>query len=408
MGGFFSVIAEWLGIPDPDRSMRHPASLHHLGQGSGIPRTAWGRMLQPHHGVCVRPAFLITPIMNTATNTPRKLQTQILASEKRKRRRWIPCICAGLGMAFLLPGVCIAEEKKEEGSEILPPGVEKFEVRTRSEMNRAVPFYIRAPKGYQAGQPRRLLFLCPHLNQKGLDKLNGSGKYLDLADERGWFVMTCTFLQDKKNAQDRELSYYYPEAFSGKALVQALDIAARKYPIDTQRIFMQGLSGGAQFVHRFAMWAPERVTAVVVNSSSWFDSPGEECNRTAWMIIIGESDPAYDASLTVTQELRDVGAAPLFRSYIGMAHEGGGPAINSFALEFFKFHDDRTKQYLGVKESRLDPRKDLLSMPPEEMPYVGDSQLWNYVENTPENLEEIPEDSRVFLPSEKIAEMWKQ
>jgi len=326
-------------------------------------------------------------------------------------RKCGPCVAlftVGLVTVFLLPVQSRAQGgKKDGGPEVLPPGVEKFEVRTYSEMNRIVPFYLRAPRGYQAGQPRRLLFLCPYLNQKGLDKLKGSQTYLDLADDRGWFIMTCTFRQDKGKGRDRKLSYYYPETFSGKAVVEALEIAARKHPIDTERILMEGLSGGAQFVHRFSMWAPERVDAVVINSSSWFDSPGKECNRTAWMIIIGESDPAYDASVKVTQELRDVGAAPLLRSYAGMNHEGGGKEIEAFAAEFLTFYDERTKGSLGRKKSRLDAAQDL-AMLPEEMPFVGDGQLWNYVENTPENLVGIPEESRIFLPSKKLADMWKR
>ena len=76
-----------------------------------------------------------------------------------------------------------------------------------------------------------------------------------------------------------------------------METVAKKYPIDPTRIFMQGLSGGAQFVHRFAIWAPERVTAVAINSSSWFDEPNAKCNQVAWLVTIGESDASFTNTL---------------------------------------------------------------------------------------------------------------
>ena len=192
-------------------------------------------------------------------------------------------------------------------AEKLPERVETFTVKTRSDMNKEIPFYLRVPKNYRPGKVYRLLFLCPHLNQEGLKKLAGSAPWLALADQRDWFVMSCTFKQASKDAQDRKLAYYYPESFSGKATLEALELVSKKYPVDTERLLMQGLSGGAQFVHRFAMWAPDRVTAVAVNSSSWFDTPNARCNEVAWLVTIGESDDSYNASLEVVDRLRNVG-----------------------------------------------------------------------------------------------------
>lgn len=292
--------------------------------------------------------------------------------------------------------------------EALPERVEVFKVRTRSELNREIPFYLRVPKNYRPGKPYRLLFLCPHLNQEGLKKLEGSAQWLALADARDWFVITCTFKQAAKDAQDRKLSYYYPAAFSGKATLEALALVAKKYPtVDTERLLMQGLSGGAQFVHRFAIWAPDRVTAVAVNSSSWFDEPNAHSNRVAWLITIGEADASYNSSLEMVDRLRNVGAAPLFRSYMGMVHEGSA-AVDRLDMEFLKFHDDLTKKHLGQKHSALTPADERLAMPGDKMPWVGDSQDWKYVRNTAQARDAISEDSRIYLPSEGIATLWGQ
>lgn len=168
---------------------------------------------------------------------------------------------------------------------------------------------------------------------------------------------------------------------------------------------MQGLSGGAQFVHRFAIWAPERVTAVAINSSSWFDPPNARCNQVSWLVTIGDSDDSYNASLEMVDRLRNVGAAPLFRSYLGMVHEGS-TAVDKLNMEFLKFHDDFTKKDLGKRKSALTPVAERLALQGEKMPFVGDGQDWKFFPNTPDARESIAEDSRIYLPSEEIAKLW--
>jgi hypothetical protein len=312
------------------------------------------------------------------------------------------------GLLLLLASVTgVMAQKPVATAEVLPERVETFTVKTRSDLNKEIPFYLRVPKNYRPGKSYRLLFLCPHLNQQGLSKLADSARWLALADERDWFVVTCTFKQAKDAAQDRKLSYYYPEAFSGKAALEALELVSKKYPVDTERLLMQGLSGGAQFVHRFAMWAPERVTAVAVNSSSWFDEPNVRCNQVAWLVTIGESDESYDASLEVVDRLRNVGAAPLFRSYLGMVHEGSA-AVDELNMEFLKFHDDFTKKDLGKRRSYQTPAAERLALQGEKMPFVGDGQDWKYFPNGADARESVAEDSRIYLPSETIAKLWGQ
>ena len=290
-------------------------------------------------------------------------------------------------------------------AEVLPVRVFRFTIKTRSELNKEIPFYLRVPLNYRPGKPYRLLFLCPHLNQEALAKLTGSAAWLKLADERDWFVLSCTFKQPRDAGLDRKVSYYYPEGFSGKATLEALALVAKKFPIDTERLLMQGLSGGAQFAHRFALWVPDRVTAVAVNSSSWFDAPVAKCNRLGWLITIGESDTSYNNSLEMVDRLRACGASPVFRSYVGMVHEGSAQ-VDQLDMEFLKYYDDCTRKDLGKARSATTPEAERLSIKGEKMPFVGDSQNWKFLANTPESREVIAEDSRIFLPSEPVAKLW--
>jgi hypothetical protein len=142
----------------------------------------------------------------------------------------------------------------------------------------------------------------------------------------------------------------------------------------------------------------------VVHSSSWFDDPNEKCQTFAWLVTIGDADPSYENTLAFVSKLRKSGAVPLLRSYVGVGHSRSSelPIID---LAFLKFYDDLTRAKLGVKESLVKPKL-LPLIPSEQMPFVGDTQRFEYVKNTPEALEEIAEDVRVYLPSEEIAKIW--
>ena len=209
---------------------------------------------------------------------------------------------------------CPALQAEPPKPEDLPPNVEKLIIKTGSAALPEIPFYVRVPKGYTGQGPNRVLFLCPVHNGNGLKTITGKGQtrhLIEAADERQWFVVSVTFDQKGADVRNRNVFYYYPEKFSGKAVLDALAQVKAKYrSIDTDALLLQGFSGGAQFVHRFAIWKPERVTAVAVNSTSWFDAPDERSLLPAWLVTIGESDRSYDHTLTFVEQLRKVGAAP--------------------------------------------------------------------------------------------------
>lgn len=312
---------------------------------------------------------------------------------------------------MLLFATTLVAQEPSPTARPLPENVERFSVRTRSEQNRQVPFYLRIPGAYDPSnkqQVHRLLYICPVYNGDAEEVIRGekgNNGLIDLAEERGWFVMSGTFKQQGGDVRDRKVSYYYPEAFSGKAVVEALEQVAKKYRIDPNRILMQGLSGGAQFVHRFAIWAPDRVTAVAINSSSWFDEPNAKSNQVAWLVTIGESDLSYMNSIEFVDRLREAGATPLFRSYLGMVHEGSAD-VSRLSLAFLRSYDELTKGDLGKRRSSFTKPEELLAMGADEMAFVGDAQTWSYLPNTPENREEIAEDSKIYLPTEEIARLW--
>lgn len=316
-------------------------------------------------------------------------------------------VCLAVIAWLCSPCLAIAQHPTASPTpEVIPPGFEKFLVATKSKENLQVPFYVRVPMSFRNHPTRnkhRVLFICPSINWNGLTTVMQSSLQ-SLADERKWFIIAPTFLQSGLQVRERKLSYYYPETFSGKAVLDALDQIAKKYPISTRSLLLHGLSGGAQFVHRFAIWAPERVAAVAVNSSSWFDDPNEKSQTVAWLVTIGESDPNYANTLTFVDKLRKVGALPILRSYIGMAHERGQDE-SQLNIEFLKFYDDLTRSELETKPSLIPP-KPQPPYPVAKMEFVADSQRWRYFPKSPEAEEDIAEDEKIYIPTERIAKAW--
>jgi len=283
-------------------------------------------------------------------------------------------------------------------------------VRTSSPENHDVPFYVKRPSSYDPANPAtrgkvyRILLICPVYNGDGLNVIT-QHSLMPVADTNGWFVVSPTFKQDNSETRNRNKSYYYPEEFSGKAVLDALDLIAKKYPVDTNHLLLKGLSGGGQFVHRFALWAPDRVTALAVNSCSWFDDPTAGAAKFPWLVTIGESDPAYEATPEFVAKLKGVGALPIFKSYMGMLHEGDY-RVSSLDAAFLTFYDKLTAKDLGKPLMLADKQRKNMVMTVAQMPFVGDSQEWKYQPNTPESVDQIAEDSRIFLPSEEIAKLW--
>lgn len=294
----------------------------------------------------------------------------------------------------------------------LPPNVEVIKIPTPSSENREVPFYVRRPAGYDPANPAtrgkvyRLLFICPIFNGDGMNVIT-KHSLIPVADKNGWFIVSPTFKQDKSETKNRAKSYYYPSEFSGKAVLDALDVIARKYPVDINHLLLKGLSGGGQFVHRFALYAPERVTAIAVNSCSWFDDPTPQAAKFPWLVTIGESDPAFEASLEFVSKLKACGALPLYKAYLGMLHEGD-PRASKMNAAFLTFYDKLTAKDLGKPISLMDKQRTGMALTAKEMPFVGDSQDWRYMPNTPENQEKVSEESRIYLPNEEIAKLWGQ
>lgn len=84
-------------------------------------------------------------------------------------------------------------------------------------------------------------------------------------------------------------SYQFPKVWSGKALLEILDLVAKEYPINPQELYFFGISAGAQYAIRFAQMRPDISKAVTAHAAGGFDEP-EGYIPTKFLLTVGNLD----------------------------------------------------------------------------------------------------------------------
>lgn len=108
------------------------------------------------------------------------------------------------------------------------------------------------------------------------------------------------------------------------ALLDIIEDAARRWPINAQRFQLFGFSGGSQFAHRFTFAHPQRVIACVGTAAGWYTWPDQQLpypqglgsnpladaafdldaiRRVPIHIVVGTRDTARDAALRKDEQI---------------------------------------------------------------------------------------------------------
>jgi pimeloyl-ACP methyl ester carboxylesterase len=144
---------------------------------------------------------------------------------------------------------------------------------------------------------------------------------------------------------------------SDEALMRIADSVAASTGADGARLHLFGYSGGAQFVHRFAMLHPDRVAVAVIGAAGWYSFPDPSVPyplgigaseafpdlafdrsafaNTRFVVLVGEKDSRRGKSLRADAEINArQGPDRLERgrrwaaamAEVGRAHGGDEPA----------------------------------------------------------------------------------
>jgi pimeloyl-ACP methyl ester carboxylesterase len=254
-----------------------------------------------------------------------------------------------------------------------------------------VSFFVFLPSGISRDSP--ILLLVPGYNGSGREMLDAG--WTKFAQNHGVVLLSPTFETSLAELQAAK-GYYYPEQWSGAVVEEALRELGLREGIVPGRILIFGMSAGAHFAHRFALWKPERVKAFVAYSAGWWSDPTEKLAGMPALIMCGENDLRYEATRTFFEKALALELPWVWRSYRHTGHEMT-PAARQMAEAFLAYYAKWEPP--NARNTRTDAEGGT-----DATGFWGDVQTYRFVGE--EEKEGIPPAVRVWLPSREVAEIW--
>ena len=276
------------------------------------------------------------------------------------------------------------------------PSTESFSIDGRDGPSGKVPFFLYrpAPASQSQGisqlgaqQPAGLLLLIPGFNGPGEAMLDDRWK--QFADQHHLILLAPTFTSVRPEELHNDRGYYYPAQGSGDEVEQALEEAHRRTGVQVDQILIFGFSAGAHFAHRFALWRPEQVKAFVAYSAAWWSDPTEQLRDVPALIMCGESDERYEPTLAFMQKGLALHLPWIWRSYKNTDHELT-PPVRAMAEVFLDYYASQMKGGSKITD--------------DSNALYGDMQTYQVIPASEK--ESIPEQVRILLPSQAIADTW--
>lgn len=143
-----------------------------------------------------------------------------------------------------------------------------------------------------------------------LDQLAAKHRFLLVypdSDGKLWKVPRLDFPDNDKH---RDL-----ESFD--ALLQEME---QQYHIDSERVYVVGMSQGATFVHWLTSQRAEQIAAAVAHSGAPSSETDPSQGRTPILLIAGQADPVHDAMKSAAQQYQAAGIASEFISVPELGH----------------------------------------------------------------------------------------
>ena len=266
--------------------------------------------------------------------------------------------------------------------------VDCLEVATRAPNNPVVPVWYRVPRGYDPSRRARwrVLVLFGGRNADGRPEVSGKLGWTAWADLNGVFLVAPTLKDD---------AYWEPEAWSGRALLDALAVLASKYRVAQAGLLFYGYSAGSQAANLFPAWRPGLCRAYASHACGVFHGPSPKMRGVAGLVTCGDADAArYALGRRFVSACRARGVPVVWRSFPNRPHDVP-EASARLAREFLAHHHWAHPEDLGGAP-----------VPSAPAPFVGDDADGVYFPaGSPEAAAVLPED-RVELPSETIAAAW--
>jgi poly(3-hydroxybutyrate) depolymerase len=142
------------------------------------------------------------------------------------------------------------------------------------------------------------LAVCVHgYTRQPLDQLRA---FAPLAVRLG-FALALPLFDDRHHRRYQQLLHPRRGTRSDLALLHTLDAMADRHGVDASRLFLFGYSGGAQFVHRFAMCHPQRTAALAIGAAGWYTWPD---TQHEWPLGLADAQARLGAPIDLERFLR--------------------------------------------------------------------------------------------------------
>lgn len=142
-------------------------------------------------------------------------------------------------------------------------------------------YYIFAPESVAPTTP---LFVSVHGISRNAEE--HARAFAPLADKLGVVVLAPLF-DDRRYEDYQRLGRAGQGDRADLALNRMIKAVREDLDLVDRRVFLYGHSGGAQFVHRFAMAHPERVAGLALSAAGWYTWPDP-----ALVYPLGIGDPS--------------------------------------------------------------------------------------------------------------------
>jgi poly(3-hydroxybutyrate) depolymerase len=200
--------------------------------------------------------------------------------------------------------------------------------------NKKREYYLYAP---QAPEPSQLLPLIVVLHGSGDNGLMPLKRWKDLADQEKIIIAG-------PNALDRR-AWRIPED-APEPIYEMIEALKLKYPVDPQRVYLFGHSGGAIVALYLALMQSEYFAASAIHAGALFPKDGPVVDRARrkipFSLFVGTRDPLFPvADLRETRDmLTSRGFSVDLTEIEGHNHNYGrrSDEINKMIWEFFSKH----------------------------------------------------------------------
>lgn len=180
-----------------------------------------------------------------------------------------------------------------------------------------LPFWLYQPR--KVRNMRRVLIAVHGISRDAKEQLNC---YRPVADELGCWLVAPQFSHNKF-PRYQQLCAGSGQPRADIALNSFLSLWRCMHGQPYLKIWLTGYSGGAQFVHRYALHHPQQVAAMALGSAGWYSFPDDQIRyprglartiglervrldemlRIPMLVTVGDQDDLRDSSLRTSVNL---------------------------------------------------------------------------------------------------------